>query len=63
MTPLESSEVTLQVVTSPMIIILMNLEVSFTLSENVYSTNVTHDDCHLRSSYFYSTALNLILIH
>ncbi len=36
----------LQVVMSPMIIILMTLEVSFTLLENIYSTGVSTDDCH-----------------
>ncbi len=35
MTPLESSELTLQVVASPAIIIVMILEVSFTLLENI----------------------------
>jgi hypothetical protein len=54
MTPLESSEVTLQVVVSPTIIILTALEVSFILLENIYSTSVTHDNRHLRLSYFYS---------
>jgi hypothetical protein len=34
----------LQVVASPMIIILTTLEVSFTLIENIYSTGITHDD-------------------
>jgi hypothetical protein len=29
-------------------------ESSTTLLENIYSTCVTHDDCHLQSSYFYS---------
>jgi hypothetical protein len=29
-----------------MIIILMTQEVSFVLLENIYSTGVTHDDCH-----------------
>jgi hypothetical protein len=54
MTPLELSEwwsyVTLQIVASLMIIILITLEVSFTLQEssimlleNIYSTGVTHD--------------------
>jgi hypothetical protein len=46
---------TLQVVLSPMIVIQMTLEVSFMLLENIYSTGITHDNCHLRSSYFYST--------
>ncbi len=35
---------TLQVVASPMIVILTTLEVSFTLLENIYSTAITHDD-------------------
>jgi len=38
MTPLESSEVTVQVVVSLMIVILTTPEVSFTLLENIYST-------------------------
>ncbi len=53
---------TFQIVASLMIVILTTLEVSFmlldssiTLLENIYSTGVTHDDCHLRSSYFYDT--------
>jgi hypothetical protein len=54
MTHLELSEVMLQVVASPTIIILTTLEVSFTLLENIYSRGITHDDFHLRSSYFYS---------
>ncbi len=57
MTPLQASEVTLQVVASPMIIILTTLEVSFVLLDNIYSTGITHDDHHLRSSYFYSTGI------
>ncbi len=43
-------------------ITLMTTEVSFKLLvsssmllENIYSSGVTHDDHHLRSSYFYST--------
>jgi hypothetical protein len=47
MTPLELSEVTLHVVSSPMIVILMTLKVSFMLLENIYSTDVTHDDRQL----------------
>ncbi len=35
---------TLQVVMLPMIVILMTLEVSFTLLENIYCTGITHDD-------------------
>ncbi len=42
MTPLDSSEVMLHVVASPMIAILMTREVSFTLLENIYSTDITH---------------------
>ncbi len=45
----------LQVVASPMIVILTILEVSYTLLENIYSTCVTHDDHHLQLSHFYST--------
>jgi hypothetical protein len=42
----------LQVVASPMIVILTTLEVSFML---IYSTGITYD-CHLQSSkYSYST--------
>jgi hypothetical protein len=51
MTPLESSEVALQVVASPIIINLRALEVSFMLLENIYCTGITHDDHHT----FYST--------
>ncbi len=54
MTHLELSEVMVQVVASPTIIILTTLEVPFTLLENIYIDGITHDDCHLRSSYFYS---------
>jgi hypothetical protein len=39
--------VTLHVVVSPMIVILTALEVSFTLLENIYGTDVTHNDHHL----------------
>ncbi len=55
MTPLNSSEVTLQVVVS----LMMTLEVSFMLLDNIYSTGVTHDDYNLRSSYFHSTIYKL----
>jgi hypothetical protein len=37
---------TLQVATSPTILILMTLEVSFMPPENIYSTGLTRDDCH-----------------
>jgi hypothetical protein len=47
MTPLESSEVTFQVVASPTIVILVTLEGSFILLENIYSTGITHDDHHV----------------
>jgi hypothetical protein len=40
------SRMMLQVVASPMIIILITLEVSFRLLENIYSTGVNHDDSH-----------------
>ncbi len=44
MTPLESSEAMLQAVASPMIFILMPLEVLFVFLENIYySTCITHD--------------------
>jgi hypothetical protein len=55
MTPLESSELVLQVVASPTIIILMTQEVSFTLLENIYTTDITHADRQLLLQYFYST--------
>jgi hypothetical protein len=38
---------TFQVVASPTIVILMTLEVSFMLLENIYSTGITHDDHHM----------------
>ncbi len=37
----------LQVVASPMVIILTDIEVSFTLLENIYSKGVTRDDRHM----------------
>jgi hypothetical protein len=37
----------LQVVASPTVIILMTLEVSFMLLEEIHSTGVTHDDRHV----------------
>ncbi len=37
----------LQVVASPMIVILVTLEASFTLIENIYSAGVTHDNQHM----------------
>jgi hypothetical protein len=36
-----------QIVASPTIVILMTLEVSFRLIENIYSTSITHDDHHM----------------
>ena len=48
MTPLESSEVMLQVVASPTVVILMTLEVSFMLLEHIYSTGITHDNYQKR---------------
>ncbi len=38
---------TVQVVASPTIVILMTLEVSFMLLENIYITGITHDDRHM----------------
>jgi hypothetical protein len=38
MTPLESLEVMLQVVVSPLIVILMTLDVLFILLEKIYNT-------------------------
>ncbi len=55
MTPIEIIRMTLQVVASPMIVNLTTLEVSFTLLENIYSTGITRDNHHLRSSNFYRT--------
>ncbi len=43
---------TLQVVASLTIVILMTLEVSFMLPENIYSTGVTHDDRHMMIKIF-----------
>jgi hypothetical protein len=37
----------LQVVASPMTLILTTLEVSFMLPENIYGTGITHDDRHM----------------
>jgi len=56
----ELSEVTLQVVASPMIVILMILDVSLLLLYYIYSTGVTHDGGHLQLSYFYSTGHRFI---
>ncbi len=38
------SRMTFKAVASPTIVILMTLEVSFTLIENIYTTGVNHDD-------------------
>ena len=43
----DNSIMMLQVVASPMIIILTTLEVSFMLLANIYSRCVTHDDRHV----------------
>ncbi len=43
----DNSIVMLQVVASPMIIILTTLEVSFMLLVNIYSRGVIHDDRHV----------------
>jgi hypothetical protein len=43
----DDSIVMLQVIVSPMIIILMTLEVSFMLLANIYSRGVTHDNRHV----------------
>jgi hypothetical protein len=40
----DDSIMMLQVVASPMIVILMTLEVSFMLLSNIYSRGITHDD-------------------
>ncbi len=62
MTPLELSEVMLQIVASPTIIILTTLQVSFLVLKNIYSTGVTHEDCHLLSLNFIAqaTLVNII---
>ncbi len=39
-----------------------NSEVSFMLLASIYSTGITHDDHHLRSSYFYSTGHRFLSI-
>jgi hypothetical protein len=51
----------LQVVASPMAVILATLVVSYMLLDIIYSTGITHDDHHLRSAYFYSTGHRLPL--
>jgi hypothetical protein len=43
----DDSIMTLQVEASPTIIILTTLEVPFMLLANIYSTGITHDDCHV----------------
>jgi hypothetical protein len=43
----DNSRMMLQVVASPMIVILPTLEVSFMLLANIYSRGVTHDVCHV----------------
>ncbi len=43
----DDSIMTLQVVASPMIVILPTLEVSFMLLANIYSRGVTHDIHHV----------------
>jgi hypothetical protein len=43
----DDSIMTLQVVASPMIVILMTLEVSFMLLANIYRRGVTHDNRHV----------------
>ncbi len=55
----------LQVVSSTINNILITLEVSFTLLENIFSTGVTHDDRHLWPLYFYSAEANIktFLVH
>ncbi len=59
MTPPESSEVTLQVVASPTIIVLITLEVSYLFLKGIYGTGVTHDNRHLWSSHFIVQATGL----
>jgi hypothetical protein len=39
---------------------IMLLESSIMLLQNIYSTDITHDDCHLRSSYFYSSGHKIV---
>jgi hypothetical protein len=43
----DNSIMTLQVVASPMIVILTTLEVSFMLLANIYSRGITHDNRHV----------------
>ncbi len=43
----DDSIMTLQVVASPMIVILITLEVSFMLLANIYSRGVAHDNRHV----------------
>jgi hypothetical protein len=43
----DESIMTLQVVASPMIVILTTLEMSFMLLANIYSRGITHDDAHV----------------
>jgi hypothetical protein len=51
---------TLQVVASPMIVILTTLEVSFMLLDNIYTKGIPYDH-HLQSSrYSYSPGANVI---
>jgi hypothetical protein len=38
---------------------LTNLELSFMLLENIYSTGVTHDDRHSQLSYFIVQAIGV----
>ncbi len=37
----------LKIVASPTIVILMTLEVTLMLLENIYSSGITHDDNHM----------------
>ncbi len=53
MTPVESLEVTLQVVASPTVAVLTTLEVSFMLLENTYSVWNTRDDCNLQMYHIF----------
>ncbi len=43
----DNSIMALQVVASPMIIILMTLDMSFMLPANIYSRGITHDNHHV----------------
>jgi hypothetical protein len=49
----------LQVVASPMVIILMTIDVSFKLLENIYSTGVNYN-CHNHQNIFLVQATGIV---